>query len=1499
MQAAFVHPGCLSTQADLNRMAAKVAAIQQPWKGSWDLLAANYHAQLSYNPSPQTEICAGGVCTPENYMKMAHDCAAAYQTALRYHISGDTRYADKAVQIMNAWASTFTRFTGDSNAGLRAGLYGYQFACAGELMRSYSGWAPADFAAFKSMLLNIFYPINSDFLVRHNGTCDSHYWANWDLAAMTSILAIGVLCDDQAKFDEAVTYFLEGIGNGAIGNAVHYLHPNGLGQWQESGRDQGHATLGMVLMGPFCEIAWNQGVDLYGYAGDLFLAGTEYVSKYNLFHDVPYVTYIQCDYWVNPVVACCPGHYRVGWDMIYNHYVNRMGLAAPYTAQYAEVVRPEGGGEGSTSGGYDSLGFTTLTHYRDPIASGAIPGSLRPFVKGGQVTLSWRGSAYAESYNVKRATSSGGPYTTLATAGDKNLYYVDAGLVPGTTYYYVVSANNPGGESADSAEASAVPDTQLYGTLIGTEGSWRNYGATKNTVFDGSLKNFFDSPDNYGWAGLDLGTGVSAVITQVAYCPRPGSNNHMAGGKFQGSDIADFSSGVVDLFTITAEPPQGVLTMQTISNPSAIRYVRYISPQGGFGNVAEVQFFGNVGGLNVPTAPVSLRATVADGFNINVSWAPVPNATSYTIRRSASPDEPSVVVENQEGTSFTDKGFSADTTCYYVVTALNSVGESVAFAEVSATTQTAGPTQAAHYAMDGDLSDRTSHHYHATGSGAPIYATGYSGQAIVLNGTSDYVRLPAGIANSDDITVASWVYWNGGGNWQRIFDFGNDTSHYMFLTPQSGSGTLRFAIKNGGSEQILETSTLPLGQWVHVAVTLGGNTAKLYVNGTARASNTTVTINPSDFNQDSNYIGKSHFSDPLFNGAIDEFRIYSYALSAADVGVLAGTAPADSTAPAAPTTFSATTDDGYMALTWADSPEIDLASYTLYRATTSGGPCSAIASGLKTSAYIDITVTGGTTYYYIVTATDLSSNESAASAVVSATPQTRSPKAPADLVITVGDGCVILDWADNSEIDLAGYTVYRSVAKGGPYSVVASGLTSSTLTDASVVNLRTYYYVVTATDTGSDESSHSRELSATPFGSGPIAWWRFENGANGNGIPGTTGKTVYQTGVADSSGHGNHLCDYWNSGEASSITYSSNIPPLSGLQNTLSGLSSSTSPSMSTWTYEAPPRGIDLEFAVLKAWTIEAFIYPTAITGSNRGIVGRDGRRAGTDKASPLYFNIQANGKLRCTYYDRAANIHDAQSTSTLSPNRWYYVAVTCDGTSLKLWLADLTAGATSATQVASVDVSGSSNPDFGPWFDGGTRGSWSVFRQYWSSNEVDRFQGNIDEVRISNVALDVNTEGLLLVGTTAPSFTVNPIHNIDAIEGTDYTGGSLATYAQDPDGIETVTFSKDAGPGWLLVAEDGTLSGIPKNSHVGDNTFTVRVTDRGGFSDTATMKIQVFNIYSGVLSPDDLMGLAGQWLSQNCTDVPACGGADLDGDTNVTITDFAILARNWLADEI
>jgi autotransporter-associated beta strand protein len=458
----FVHPGCLSQLVDLNRMATNVAAGNHPWIDSWNILTNNSHAQTNYTPNPQgtvTRTSTGG-----NYTIAMYDIAAAYQCALRYYGSGNTNYANKAVSILNAWSLTLTNLGGDSNMYLAAGIYGYEFACAAELMRNYSGWQPADFARYQTMMLTVWYPVNHNFLVNHNGACISHYWANWDLCNMTSMLAIGVLCDDQAVFNEAINYFHTGLGNGSIGNAVYYVHPGDLGQLQEEGRDQGHADLDIALLGPFCEIAWNQGLDLYGYAGNRFLAATEYWAKYNLTNSVPYVTYITCD----PVIqtnisSASQGDIRPIWAMVYNHYHNRRGLAATYTGQYAAKVQPEGGGGnyGPNSGGYDQLGYGTLTHTiaswgAIPPAVPAAPTALIAAYPGGQVNLFWAASPGATNYNVMRSTVNGGPYTNLVSLNVTSTNYTDTSVVSGTTYYYVVSACNAGGESGQSAQASVV-----------------------------------------------------------------------------------------------------------------------------------------------------------------------------------------------------------------------------------------------------------------------------------------------------------------------------------------------------------------------------------------------------------------------------------------------------------------------------------------------------------------------------------------------------------------------------------------------------------------------------------------------------------------------------------------------------------------------------------------------------------------------------------------------------------------------------------------------------------------------------------------------------------------------------------------------------------------------------------------------------------------------------------------------------------------------------------
>ncbi|MGI9177300.1 MAG: LamG-like jellyroll fold domain-containing protein, partial [Pirellulales bacterium] len=195
--------------------------------------------------------------------------------------------------------------------------------------------------------------------------------------------------------------------------------------------------------------------------------------------------------------------------------------------------------------------------------------------------------------------------------------------------------------------------------------------------------------------------------------------------------------------------------------------------------------------------------------------------------------------------------------------------------------------------LDGDTKDASGYGHSGQLVGPPTYVAGQQGQALQFDGVNSFVQLPADIATGTAFSFAGWVYRDGGGNWQRIFDFGNGTSSYMFLTASNGS-KLRFAIKNGGAEQIVETNAIATGQWAHVAVTLGAGAARMYVNGSLVATNNAVTITPANFAPTRNYLGKSQFSaDPLFAGRLDEVLITDSVLTAAQIaGLMADARPA-------------------------------------------------------------------------------------------------------------------------------------------------------------------------------------------------------------------------------------------------------------------------------------------------------------------------------------------------------------------------------------------------------------------------------------------------------------------------------------------------------------------------------------------------------------------------------------------------------------------------------
>ncbi len=289
---------------------------------------------------------------------------------------------------------------------------------------------------------------------------------------------------------------------------------------------------------------------------------------------------------------------------------------------------------------------------------------------------------------------------------------------------------------------------------------------------------------------------------------------------------------------------------------------------------AEVEF-------DAPNAPIDLVAT-ANAESVRLDWtaSPEDDVEGYTVFRSESIGGPfNTLARNVKSTAFVDNTCTIEGKYFYTVKAVDkSLNSSPFSAEVEATT-TGEHDLVAHFKFNNNTRDSSINLNHGATLGEMKYVEGKADDsAIELNGEDAFVQLPATIGNQTEITISTWVYWNGGTPWQRIFEFGNDETEYMNLTPR-----MRFSISNGGSEQRLNASSLPVGEWSHVAVTLGTNYARMYVNGALVDESTDITIRPIDFKPVLNYIGRALSRVPFFNGTIDDFRIYNYELSAEEI----------------------------------------------------------------------------------------------------------------------------------------------------------------------------------------------------------------------------------------------------------------------------------------------------------------------------------------------------------------------------------------------------------------------------------------------------------------------------------------------------------------------------------------------------------------------------------------------------------------------------------------
>lgn len=274
----FIHPGGLHTQADY-RMA-----------GPYEVVARDGQHRHSKGGS-------------ERDMKAALACA-------------QEGHEEKALEIIHAYATTLQRLDGH-DAPLCA-IQCYDLVRAMTLMKAHRT------TQWDEMVRRALIPMMEKF------EADSPYAnGNWGAIVNRLRMACGIYLEDTTIYRAAIDYHLAANDNGALPNYVSET-----GQCQETGRDQNHAQLGLEALAHICEMAWEQGDDLWGALDNRLMKGFEYTARYNLGHDVPFETWTDCTGLYNDWTT--PGEMGRGrlWDIYelpYKHYVERRGMKMPYT----------------------------------------------------------------------------------------------------------------------------------------------------------------------------------------------------------------------------------------------------------------------------------------------------------------------------------------------------------------------------------------------------------------------------------------------------------------------------------------------------------------------------------------------------------------------------------------------------------------------------------------------------------------------------------------------------------------------------------------------------------------------------------------------------------------------------------------------------------------------------------------------------------------------------------------------------------------------------------------------------------------------------------------------------------------------------------------------------------------------------------------------------------------------------------------------------------------
>ena len=372
-----------------------------------------------------------------------------------------------------------------------------------------------------------------------------------------------------------------------------------------------------------------------------------------------------------------------------------------------------------------------------PGVPAGLTAGIQAMAGNSEVSLNWVACESTTSYNVKRSLIQGGPYATIANCS--SLSYLDKGLTNGVNYYYVVSASNLYGESSNSTEVNATPQTNSLpsplmdadvGVMtlwsgdagdVGWPGSASQAGGTYTIA--GSGVDIWSSADSFHYvyrgvsgdftnvvrvvtlqntdpwakAGLMIRENLNqnsmnaliAITSQNGALFSSRTNAGAASSSSAGSGTAPYWVKLVragNLFT-GFNSSDGVNWNQvgSINLPMSVNAFLGLAVTAHNNTKTNTATFDNLNMVfQLPSPPAGLGAT-SDETQIGLHWPAVAGATSYTVRRATSSGGPySVIATVLAGTNYMDITITNGVIYYYVVTAVNWNGESANSSQVTA-----------------------------------------------------------------------------------------------------------------------------------------------------------------------------------------------------------------------------------------------------------------------------------------------------------------------------------------------------------------------------------------------------------------------------------------------------------------------------------------------------------------------------------------------------------------------------------------------------------------------------------------------------------------------------------------------------------------------------------------------------------------------------------------------------------------------------------------------